>query len=59
MVDYLPSTVESLRGTVIGHELMSESALDVVLATCRKHLADPGTVFTMYTVVQVWGRPPG
>jgi SAM-dependent methyltransferase len=58
MVDYLPATVESLRGTVLGHKLMSESALDAALADCRRHLADPGTVFTMYTVVQVWGRTP-
>jgi hypothetical protein len=43
---------------VISHELMSASALDAALAACRKHLADPGTVFTMYTVVQVWGRTP-
>ena len=58
MVDYLPSTVESLRGTVLGHKLMTENALDAALAACRTHLADPGTVFTMYTVVQVWGRTP-
>jgi SAM-dependent methyltransferase len=58
IVDYLPSTVESLRGTVLGHKLLTESALDAALAACRAHLADPGTVFTMYTVVQVWGRTP-
>lgn len=58
IADYLPSTVESLRGTVLGQRLMSESALDVALALCRAHLADPGTVFTMYTVAQVWGRTP-
>lgn len=58
IVDYLPSTVESLRDTVLGHGLMSESALDAALALCRAHLADPGTVFTMYTVAQVWGRTP-
>ena len=58
IADYLPSTVESLRGTVLGQRLMSESALDAALALCRAHLADPGTVFTMYTVAQVWGRTP-
>ena len=58
IADYLPSTVESLRGTVLGQRLMSESALDEALALCRAHLADPGTVFTMYTVAQVWGRTP-
>jgi SAM-dependent methyltransferase len=58
IADYLPSTVESLRGAVLSHKLMTESALDAALAVCRMHLADPGTVFTMYTVVQVWGRTP-
>ena len=58
IVEYLPSTVESLRGTVLGHRLMSEGALDAALALCRAHLADPGTVFTMYIVAQVWGRTP-
>jgi SAM-dependent methyltransferase len=56
MVDYLPSTVESLRGTVLRLGLMSEAELDAALAGCRAHLGDPGTVFTMYTVAQVWGR---
>jgi SAM-dependent methyltransferase len=56
IVDYLPSTIESLRRTIVAHGLMSETALDAALAACRAHLADPGTVFTMYTVVQVWGR---
>jgi len=56
MVDYLPSTVESLRGTVIKLGLMSESELNAALADCRAHLAKPGTAFTMYTVAQVWGR---
>jgi SAM-dependent methyltransferase len=58
IADYLPSTIESLRATVLGHRLMTESALDAALALCRTHLADPGTVFTMYTVAQVWGRTP-
>lgn len=56
MVDYLPATVESLRRTIIAHGLMTAGALDAALVACRAHLADPGTVFTMYTVVQVWGR---
>lgn len=58
MVDYLPATVESLRGTIIAHGLMTAEALDAALAACRAHLADPGTIFTMYTVAQVWGRTP-
>jgi SAM-dependent methyltransferase len=58
MVDYLPSTVESLRGTVLGLGLLPEAELSTALAECRAHLRDPGTVFTMYTVAQVWGRKP-
>jgi SAM-dependent methyltransferase len=56
MVDYLPSTVESLRGVILEHGLLSESDLAVALADCRRHLAKPGTAFTMYTLAQVWGR---
>lgn len=56
MVDYLPSTVESLRGTILKLGLLSESDLAAALADCRRHLARPGTAFTMYTVAQVWGR---
>jgi SAM-dependent methyltransferase len=56
MVDYLPSTVESLRGTVIRLGLMTEAEVPQVLADCRAHLRTPGTSFTMYTVAQVWGR---
>jgi SAM-dependent methyltransferase len=56
MVDYLPATVESLRGTVLRLRLLSETELSTALAECRAHLRDPATVFTMYTVAQVWGR---
>lgn len=59
MVDYLPSTVESLRGTVARLGLIGDAELDKALAECRAHLARPDTVFTMYTVAQVWGRKPG
>jgi SAM-dependent methyltransferase len=58
MVDYLPSTVESLRGTVLKLGLMTEAELDTSLAECRRHLSDPKSSFTMYTVAQVWGRRP-
>jgi hypothetical protein len=58
MVDYLPSTVESLRGTIVANNLMTEAALGTDLAACRAHLRNPDTVFTMYTVAQVWGRTP-
>jgi SAM-dependent methyltransferase len=58
MVDYLPSTAESLRATVLGRGLMAEPDFDRALAECRAHLRDPDTVSTMYTVAQVWGRRP-
>ncbi len=56
MVDYLPSTVESLRGSVVKLALLNDSELDAALRDCRQHLSQPGTAFTMYTVAQVWGR---
>lgn len=56
MVDYLPATVESLRGTIVKLGLLSEGDLETALAECRQHLATPGISFTMYTVAQVWGR---
>jgi ubiquinone/menaquinone biosynthesis C-methylase UbiE len=59
MTDYLPATVESLRGTIIGEGLMAEEELAAALAACRAHLRDPDTVFTTYMVAQVWGRKPG
>jgi SAM-dependent methyltransferase len=58
MVDYLPSTVESLRGTILKLGLLTEDELTASLAECRRHLADPKTAFTMYTIAQVWGRRP-
>jgi SAM-dependent methyltransferase len=58
MVDYLPSTVESLRGTVLNLGLMTAAELDTSLTECRRHLSDPKSSFTMYTVAQVWGRRP-
>jgi SAM-dependent methyltransferase len=56
MVDYLPSTVESLRSTVIRLGLVGETEFAPLLADCRTHLRQPETAFTMYTVAQVWGR---
>ena len=32
--------------------------LSQLLAELRQHLQKPDTVFTLYTVVQVWGRKP-
>lgn len=58
MVDYLPSTVESLRATVVRLGLLQQSELSTLLAQCREHLSRPDAAFTMYTVAQVWGRKP-
>lgn len=58
MVDYLPATVESLRGTVLKLGLIPDSAFAAALEDCRAHLRKPDTIFTMYTVAQVWGRKP-
>jgi len=51
-VDYLPSIVESLQGTIIGLGLLTD------LTECRDHLHQPDTPFTLYMVAQVWGRNP-
>jgi len=59
MIDYLPSTVESLRGIILQSGLMTESEFAPMIAECREHLQKPGTSFTMYTVAQVWGRKAG
>jgi len=56
MVDYLPSTVESLRGTVIKLGLLAEAEFPLVLAECHRHLRNPEVTFTTYTVAQVWGH---
>ena len=56
MIDHLPSTVESLRRTILKLGLLSEAEFPVLLEQCRKHLRDPGTVLRSFTVAQVWGR---
>lgn len=56
MVDHLPSTVESLRGAILRLGLSSETELPHLLAQCRAHLRDPGTVVRSFMVAQVWGR---
>ena len=58
MADYLPATVESVRRTILRHDLIDEGELNTALAACRRHLADPDTVSTYVTVAQVWGRRP-
>jgi SAM-dependent methyltransferase len=59
MVDYLPATVESLRGTIARLGLIADEPLNAALGDTRRHLQNPDTVFTLYTVAQVWGRKPG
>jgi hypothetical protein len=56
MIDYLPSTVESIRGTILKLGLITESELASTLADCRQHLAKPAASFTLFTLAQVWGR---
>ena len=56
MVDYLPSTAESLRGTITRLGLLDESEFGSLLAECREHLRQPDTAFTLFAVAQVWGR---
>ncbi len=56
--DYLPSTVESLRPSILERGLLPEAGLDAALTACRAHLAEPDTVFTAPTLVQTWGRVP-
>lgn len=58
LTDFLPATVESVRSTLLGKGLIGEAELDEALDACRRHLADPDTVFTTYLVVQAWGRKP-
>jgi SAM-dependent methyltransferase len=57
-IDYLPSTVESLRTTIVDQGLLAAADLDNALAECRAHLSHPDTTFTSYTVAQVWGHTP-
>lgn len=59
LVDFLPSTVESIRSELLRLELTTQTALEADLSACRAHLSEPDTVFTMFTVVQVWGRKSG
>lgn len=60
MRDFVPTTVEAVRRTIVRHRLVQDAELDAALGACRRHLADPDTVSTYVTVAQVWGRlrPP-
>jgi ubiquinone/menaquinone biosynthesis C-methylase UbiE len=55
MTDFMPATVEAVRGTLVEKRLIEPDELDAALTACRAHLADPETVFTYVTVAQVWG----
>lgn len=57
MADYFPATMESFRSALIEKRLIA-GEVDAVLAECRAHMAEPGTVSTYHTVVQVWGTRP-
>lgn len=57
-VDYLPSTIESVRTPSEERGLFGPGELDETLAACRAHLADADTVVTSLILVQVWGRTP-
>jgi ubiquinone/menaquinone biosynthesis C-methylase UbiE len=59
MADFMPTTVEAVRATILRHALIDDAELTAALAACRRHLADPDTVSTYVTVAQVWGRVPG
>jgi SAM-dependent methyltransferase len=56
MVDHLPATVESLRGTIVKLGLLPEAEMAGLIEQCRTHLRDPGTVVRSFMVAQVWGR---
>jgi ubiquinone/menaquinone biosynthesis C-methylase UbiE len=56
MIDHLPATIESLRDAILKLGLLSEAELPQLLAQCRAHLRDPGTVVRSFMVAQVWGR---
>jgi ubiquinone/menaquinone biosynthesis C-methylase UbiE len=58
MADFLPATVESVRGALRRDNLIGDAELEAALAACRHHLADPDTVSTYVTVAQVWGQRP-
>jgi SAM-dependent methyltransferase len=56
MADFLPATIQSIRSALIDRGIIPEAELDAALAACRRHLADPDTVFTSFLTAQVWGR---
>ena len=57
--DYMPSTIESMKKRIIDELGVPKDRLEKLLADVRKHLSHPETVWTSYTVDQIWGRVPG
>lgn len=58
MAQWLPDTVSAMRRTLVSIGLTTDEGLDEALAGCRAHMADPGTIGTLYTLFQIWGRKP-
>jgi SAM-dependent methyltransferase len=56
MADHLPATVESLRAAMLKFALLSETDMSGLIAQCRAHIRDPGTVVRSFMIAQVWGR---
>lgn len=56
--DFLPASCESMHGAILKAGLLDQAGFDASLRDCRAHLAEPGTLFTLYGVFQVWGRKP-
>ena len=56
--EYVPETVESVREPLLERGLSDTLELDRVLAECRAHLDDPDTIWTSFTVLQIWGTKP-
>lgn len=57
--DYMPSTIESMRKRIIDELGVPKDRLEKLIADVRMHLSHPETVWTSYTVIQIWGRVPG
>ena len=56
MADYLPATIESVKDTLISHDMVRADELDRLLSDCRDHMANPRTISTSYLVALVRAR---
>ena len=56
--EFFPATCLTLRDAMIERGLMTAEAFEEALAACKRHLAQPGTVWVSPMLVQVWGRKP-